>query len=401
MFKKICASLLALTMSCAAPGAERDYTREARLRPPDLDHPVDVNTDYTLALSESIGYLGEKAGKHADKYAFTRAGKAVATLWLHSAISYWSHEMAHAYNVPLEESRGWELEGGKNNAGFPKVDFKGGTTTLDNDLASVVGGLNQSESNARELWNRTDTITLDRAMAFLAFKLDDSTYNIRAAHDEDDEFFRIRFFNSIPGENEYLYAPTIPREATTNDLNKTGVIFEYLGLPLGHGSKEIERRARVADLATARTWESLWAVGKYLATGQRTIKPLEFDIADHKFVPPNVGSYLTPRGVFYNADFGVDGNRVSVGRNVDFPDWRIGVGLGEREVGGFSVAPFGAFNYINGERGFTAGTDIVFELGKNASLVFTLQRSEDDIIENIVKVVKDGTGVQAGLRVKW
>src|SRR3989338_2775880 len=401
MFKKILSAFLALAIGCTTPGLERGYTREVRLRPPDLDHPVDVNTDYALALSEWISYLGEKTGKHADKYMLTRAGQAVATLWLDGAVSYWSHEMGHAYNVPLDRDRGWDFEGGTNNAGLPKVDFKGGTTTLDNDLASVVGGLNKSESNARKLWERTDTITLDRATAFLAFKLDDSTYNIRAAYDEDDDFFRIRFFNRLPGKNEYLYAPTIPREATANDLNKTGVIFEYLGLPLGHGEKEIERRAVVADLLTVRNYESMWAIWKYVVTGQKTSTPLDFDVAGHKVVPPIVGTYLTKRGVFCNADFSVDGNKFSVGRNTDFPDWRVGVGLGERQVGCFSLSPFGAFNRIGGEDGFTLGTDIGFELGKNASLVFNLQKSEDDVIENGVKRVRDGTDVQAGWRVKW
>ncbi len=400
MLRKLCTYILALTMGCTSVGAERGYTREARLRPPDLDHPVDVNTDYALAISESLGHLEENftAG---DNHKLTRLGKAVAMLWLHGADAYWSHEMAHGYNVKDDEERGWEFENKTNSIGLPEVIFKGGTTTLKNTFDGIAGGLNQSENNALELWKRTETITLDRALSFLSFKLDDTTYNLRSdfgSHESGN--VRIKFFNRQPGKNEYLYARPLPKETELNDLDQIGAIYNYLNLPID-GPSKIEKRAAVADFATVRTWESLWTIGKYLFTGKRTTEPLTFDVAGHKVSPPLVGSYLTYRGVFYNANFQVGEKNISVGRNADLPDWRIGVGLGERQVGCFSMSPFGAFNHIGGEYGFTIGSDIGFEVGDNASLIFTVQRSEGDIIENDVKTVADGTDVQVGLKIKW
>ena len=67
----------------------------------------------------------------------------------------------------------------------------------------------------------------------------------------------------------------------------------------------------------------------------------------------------------------------------------------------FFISPFGAFDIENGNSGFTAGTDIGFETGDNSSIFFTIQRSEDDIIENGVKAVANGSDVQVGWRVKW
>ena len=397
MFKRLATALLALTIGCTTP-MDGGY-REARLRPPDEDHPVDVNTDYTLALSEELGHL-EEGFTAGDRYALVRPGKAVAMLWLHGAISYWSHEMGHAYNTPAKDERGWKMESGWNSADLPEVVFKQGTTTLENQFYSLAAGLNQNENNSQELWKRTDKITLDRALAFLAFKLDDSTYNIRNTFEEDGESFRMKYFNRKPGKNEYLYAPSIPGETTWNDLRQISRVYEFWGIPGGR-EKELERRARIADLATARTWESLWVVGKYLATGQRSSQPLVFDFDGHSLSPPIVSSYFTTRGVFYNGSVKVDEHTVSVGRNVDSPDWSIGVGLGERQVGCFSVSPFVAFNRVGGENGFTLGSDIGFELGDNASLVLNVQRSKNDILENDVKIVGNGTDVQVGLRIKW
>ncbi len=400
MLRKLCTYLLALTMGCTSVGAERGYTREVRLRPLDLDHPVDVNTDYTLAISEGLGYLEDRftAG---NNHKLTRFGKAVAMLWIHGADAYWSHEMAHGYNVKDDGERGWEFENETSSIGLPRVDFKGGTTTLENTFDGIAGGLNQSENNALELWKRTDTITLDRALSFLSFKLDDTTYNFRSDLDaHEDGNVRIKFFNRKPGKNEYLYAWPLPKETELNDLDQIGAIYKYWDAH-ADGPSKIEKRAAVADFLTFRTWESFWSIWRYLRSGERTTKTLTFDVAGHKVSPPLVGSYLTHRGVIYNASFGVDGNVFSVGRNVDLPDWRVGVKLGEMERDCFSLSPFAAFNRIGGRNGFTIGSDIGFEVGDNASLVFTLQRSEDDVIENDVRTVTEGTDVQVGLRVKW
>ena len=399
MFKKIAVALLALAAGCASPEVERDYKREVRLRPPDTRHSVDVNTDYSLAVSEGIGYVSDNMGSVTDKNALKRVGNFVASLWVHGAVSYWSHEMGHAYNLPLDEERGWELKGGDNNAGLPKVVFKQRTTTLENYFYSVVGGFNQSEANAEELWERTDTITLDKALNFLSFKLDDSTYNIRDGFQKDDGLFRIKFFNRKPGGNEYLYAPSINKETTVNDLEQISRIYEYWGRPAG--AKGIEKMTIAADLLTLRTYESMRAIYGYLKNGEREAKPITFDIAGHKVLPPIISSCLTTRGVFYNAEFGVDGNIFSAGRNTDLPDWRVGFDLGDLDVGCFSISPFGAFSHENGGNGFSFGTDFDFKLSDNSSLVFTTQRSEDDIIENGVKAVVNGTSVQSSLRIKW
>ena len=303
----------------------------------------------------------------------------------------------------------------------------------DRYVRHIVDGLNQEEFQASFLFNEQNKkgrITIDEAITFGTAKTADIVYMVvrRGLAGIGLEDFD---YNALPSKG------ALEALGLSNDiddflfhLHRKGIYRQYRkGTSVSNwdmNAKGIELTRKqllaqfiFADLLSLRTWESFYAIGNYLATGKRTIKPIKFKLGKVEITPPIVNGYMTKNGMFFNSNGLVKlGNipiEVNFGTDIDtllgpgkVRHLRAGAQSELRYVdakgGGVFIKPFVYVNFDKDERkysGYSAGAE--FGLGQKGVFEFSIraEQNEHDIIENQVKGKGKGLTLSAGVRISY
>ena len=353
-----------------------------------------INQAFALGFDAAVS----KFALHNN--AAERVALLAAATWSNAMLRYYSHELAHEYlyrdtDQPFQS--GLDLRHltssylpGLYYPSWRKTSVSVADFSDEQLLRAIAGGLNQDEWNARTVWrfnpNRDDYYN---ALSFLLPKLRDVVYIIRSGSEE-------RPF--APRQKIAQLSTTVMRDRPQlyDDVNLYRLALLNQNITVSNGT--LLRQALAADLLSAQTWESLYALVQFVR-GARVTKPLlPSDL-------PLISYYLTPSGGFYHLELPlqIKGRRhfVSIGsaaglRPLKEP-LRLGIEWNAWQIEHFHAGPFAYFSRLEkGQGGVALGVNADWQV-RNFSLWMQLAFYQNDILENRIKGEK-ATALRFGLR---
>ncbi|MHC5053649.1 MAG: hypothetical protein ACYTKD_02905 [Planctomycetota bacterium] len=374
----------------------------------------DANARFFYSMNQLLGRLNDSAGvlRGMDEESGGRLALAALAVYTAYGMRYYSHEIAHDHAL---RSHGLgehvSLDFGSWHSGWPEYEMIGITTSsyaaLLGDAAifeRYLAGLNQDETDSRLAWASSadcGTVDLQGAASFLVQKARDLGYIATTGLTDRRP--------SAPPLTFEDAADYVTANGLEGDVDDYVICLMVNGVDLS--KEEYLAQVLVADLLSWHTWECVRAVGRYLRTGERTMRLATWRVSDRlEMTPPLISCYITPLGTFYDVAAILDpaGARpvtVSVGTDVDF----IGGGKVDRlrfgaQVHGVGRGPcaLAPFAYLNasradGHEGASVGVEGLFRFHPRMRLRVTLEHNEGDVIENTVKGKEEGFWATLGL----
>ncbi len=382
----------------------------------------EANSSYWLMFNEGVGKASDLLGQELnldDHWSF-RVGFFLLQGYLGECSNYLSHEVAHGFYSAKKSGNGmseWrEFELGIPDDGITffrntkNMDVKFLVHTLDIDgfLKSITSGINQQEENTRLLHEECvheDRIFFDEGWLFVANKLHPLRYILK---EKDYKKADIRAW--------YSGAERIPDPVGYAE----GLKFKGIKV----SKKDLLTQSGIAVFGSLPLYYNLYAVGNYLATGERSVGQAEISTPIGGITLPLINYYLTKNGGFYNVsafvrakngmlfegEFGIDADFIGEGRvntfrfgakayDIAFLDWKYFP----------RISPYAYVNFKKEELvydGVLAGSEITLPFyyddeGRRGSLVTKIEYSDNDIIENDIKLESLGWNVSVGLRFKF
>ena len=310
-----------------------------------------------------------------DEWWEWRSTEVLLDLYTSMAVKYFSHEAAHS-----RITGDWGFDtGDRTRLGFPRAKDSTpfapfGMRNLEKEWRDSAAGLNQTAFNARESALR-NSLSPAECCWYLCNKLETSFYTIYGPGNRQKQ----RVTES--GDNTYL----------NNNVYGVGDIERYLlVLHERHVSLSkvaLRNQGLIAFLASARTAESLSALGGYLCFDARE------QVRWGDTWPPVVTHYLARNGGFYDVSFRTGAATLSLGHDVDFVGGgevdrlRLGGEMDFKPYESLSVTPIAHADFDRGDFSFQ-GSSLGLRLGAEwnrigASLQYTF--SERDVVENEIK----------------
>ncbi|MDZ7371018.1 MAG: hypothetical protein ONB12_07610 [candidate division KSB1 bacterium] len=323
-----------------------------------------------------------------------------AFLWSNSMLRYYSHEIAHEY---IYRNDGFKFSGKPNLSRwtgtylpifyYPRWEKQpNDLQKYDDDqlLFAVTAGLNQDEWNARTLWRRELDEKSDyySAAGYLLTKFRDVAYLLTAGSEE-------RPFAS--GQSLAQLSQRVYNEAPNlyDDVNLYRLSLINKGITLTNA--ELLRQNLAADLLSTKTWESLYVLGRFAFTGDKSSIKLPVQL--------NVTYFLTAAGGFYQAEIPLHVFAhpaiLSLGKPASRRDFlrRIRIGIEAYPIAlapKLQIAPFGWWTF-DSIHGGAAGAQIQYGTPQRLAPWLRLSFAKDDLVENHVKGKKNGFELTFGL----
>ncbi|MDZ7316569.1 MAG: hypothetical protein ONB24_10630 [candidate division KSB1 bacterium] len=358
-------------------------------------------------LWEALNYGFSRAWKIADERLKLspslgpRLFLLGASLWSNSMLRYYSHEIAHEYIYQANE---FKLSGKPNfsrwTSSYLPIFYYPRWEKQPNDLRkydddqllfAVTAGLNQDEWNARTLWRREldEKSGYYSAAGYLLTKFRDVAYLLTAGS-EERPFASGQSLAQL-SQRIYLEAPNL-----YDDVNLYRLAMLNKGITVTNA--ELLRQNLAADLLSAKTWESLYALTRFALYGdQRGIRlPLQF----------HVGYYLSSNGGFYQAEFPfqVFSRRaiLSLGKPAgsrnSFHNLRLGIESYSIPIGAnLQLAPFGFWTFSEQNPGGAVGAQIQVCSCRRFIPWIHISFAKNDMLENRIKGEKNGFELKLGL----
>ncbi|MBI4141291.1 hypothetical protein HY484_00020 [Candidatus Woesearchaeota archaeon] len=374
---------------------------------------------FNQLVGKGSDVLGEK---FLDEYWFSRVGLVLLHSYLGEFSNYFSHELAHGfYSAKYSDNDYYDWmnfefgvpKDGKysgiffRNTSNMDVNFLVQRFDLDGFLASITSGINQQEENMRLLHEeciREDRIFFDEGLLFVLNKIHPLKYIISESDYKKQDV--IGWFSGdemIPDPVGYVYG-----------LRLKGINLE---------KKDLLVQNSIAVFGSLQFYYNWYAVMNYIGSGKRSVGQAWIETPVFDIGLPNINYYWTKNGGFYNINAffkGKNGLIVSaeVGTDVD--------GIGDGRVdhlrfGGkvYDIAfvehdyfpIISPFAYINLKKkeflydGFLAGAEVAIPVfvgdELNAGITAKIEYSENDILENNIKIEPEGWNVSAGLRFRF
>lgn len=363
-----------------------------------LDH-FESNARLWYSFNQLLGRGNDALGRGLglDGTPLGRIGLFLAAAWGSGALTYYSHETAHTFedrNVGVDA--GFRVDPSRWVApGIPRyrMEVARGELVLapEQEARAVAAGLAQTAFDARILWARS-TLAGERdwigALAFLEGMLD-PLLQIEAG---------------------------ILTASRSNDVNRAVALARDAGIPLTR--RRILAQCLLADALSLPLWENLLAVGRFVASGDRSVRPLRLLLGRGvSLAPPVFHVFLTPRGGFAEGSFFLFHGRdraveLSVGRRADFQgSSRVrGVLLAARahgwleaRAGGATVSLTPSLSGRFGEGGALTGGLAGLELAvgiAGAALTLRLETGRNDAIRHEIQGEKEGFRAVLGLELR-
>lgn len=343
---------------------------------------AEANSHLDYSLNQAIGKASDHAGIAwgFDKSLEGRLALSGAHIFPSFLTKYWSHEFGHVRAALDAGATKYWFEYSSNLLVPRMVNFEfSSPITLDENLLVSAGGLNQDELNAYTFWrqsNRRKIVTFDDGINFLLRKGWDIRYNLGSGNDSFDDV------NNI-----------------VNLLKEKGFRFS---------KKDHLVQALVADLLSAQTYDSILAVGNYLFNGERSIKPLTFDVGGVEVTPPLINYYITTKGPLFIATSRLDSPKVlpvelSVGSTADKRYWRLGAQVDVEAIPGvLYFSPFAALNNSGKGTSVSGGAELELRVADRVSLNGKVEYVPDsDIYKSDVLGKREGVNALAGAKITW
>ncbi|GEM_PF-3340304 len=363
-----------------------------------MDH-VEANSRLWYSANQLFARGNDLAGVGLalDGHVAGRLLLLAGAVYLSGGLSFYSHEVAHTYEDRRQGVReNFSVNGGRwVHLGYPDYvkNFAWGEPTWGpaEDLRAVGAGVNQTTHNGRFALRRRlvrDRLDFTDGLIFLEGQLD-HLLQIAVGYVEEDE---------------------------DNDANLYTALLKERGLRL-HRSEYLAL-SMAADLLSFPVWESLFAVGRYLACGERDAKPFRVPVARGLSVAPPVFSlYLTPEGLLFDAGVfllpdGFAPVELSLCRRADFRGEssvrgvRAGAKIHEwwcyrRSSWGVSASPY-VYLDVRGAgevSGGLAGAELAVAFF-GAALTLRLEYAENDLVRNLVQQEEKGFRAVLGCRLR-
>lgn len=387
----------------------------------DFENPQD-SYDANSSLWYSLNQLIAKGDDFAGYAGLdgNLAGRFLSTLligYFSTGLNFYSHEMAHNYvdreygerhNPHLDFSEWW----GCVYPNFVQYPLKKGWSRLSMDsfIKTVADGLNQEEHNADIVWRNyllEDNCDLYNSFAFFCSKTMDLQYILSVGFNDHPLRKQRLSVQSLFG---FFYA----NSSLANDVDQYTILLYNKKIKLC--KEKFFLQAFIADALSWQTLDSYISLGRYLAEGKRTHKPAKLDLGKNiRLSPPLINCYLTPTGIFYNANFFLlsakSALELSLGHDADF----IGGGkVNHLRFGGkfysqklFKPFKINPFIYINSNRikpayqGASAGIELIFYPLKDIGIKGRIEYNQNDILENTIKGKKQGIKFTAGTEIRF
>jgi len=374
----------------------------------------DANTRFFYSMNQLFGRLNDNAGvlRGMDEELGGRLALTALAFYAAYGMRYYSHEVAHDYGerenglvdgIPLDLgdwSRWWP----EYEVSMPPSAIYWAVMSEAKAFKAYLDGLNQNEFNSRRNWellglrSRTD---LQCSVAFFMNKLRDLEYIAFSGLDDKRP--------ATPPSSFGDAVSYINTNGLFDDVDDYVICLMVNDVDLS--KREYFAQVLLADLLSWHTWESVRAIGRYLRTGERTMRLATWRVSDRlEITPPLISCYITPLGTFYDiaAILNPSGPRpvtVSVGTDVDFigagkvARLRLGAQVHGLGRGWFALSPFAYLNSsrADGHEGASIGIEGLFRFHPRMRLRMRLEHNEGDVIENTVKGKEEGLTATFGV----
>ena len=401
-----------------ALGEGREASRSLLLVP--FANPLrgyEANTLLWFSAAE-LGCAGiQKLGaeRHLESSLAGRVVLLSLSGYLTNAASYYSHEIAHEFDVVRGTPHLW-IDLSDWSHLVPRLVLNHWTDYYtDQEIMSIhdtgtaglevvrrqtrisAAGLIQNELDA-QLVSRLSAcdgrMMPQRAVSLIANHVYEFSYNLLNGHDQIDLWPQ-------------------GRQVVIHDNDIVGYAGHMQELGIAFSRDDWLLSSALAFFASASTWNSVRAVARYLRGGDEGVPNISFKLPNGSSVsPPDFFLFPTIRGLFLQSELHVagvfredDGLRVDVGTGLDsFGANRTGY-VDLIRVGGaydalgisiasvrFDLVPFGycdvtrALDYT----GYCTGLTVNAPLGRRACLSARIESSEDDMLSQTILNKEEG-----------
>lgn len=329
-----------------------------------------------------------------------------ASLWLNSALRFYSHEAAHEYVYREKDfaiDDGLDFQHWKSSY-IPGVFYPAWKQTpldpvllTDDELIlATVAGLNQDEINAAVNWHAVSgrgVLSFYDSQAFLLTKLRDVHYIVKSGSDERPFASGMRLpqlYRAVADRAPRLY----------DDVNLYRLALLNNGLAITND--QLLKRSLLADALSWRTWESFYALFAFLFRGQPAVRTTFFHRRNLGLTPPLISHYLMISGSYFNASLDVIigeyrlnlafGAAIGFHHSFQKQGFRFGGALHDIHLKNrWAMTPFLFLNRQNQKlSGASVGLRNSILLTHRLSVLVDFEYNRNDILENSVKLKKHG-----------
>ncbi len=420
----------------------------------------DANAKIWYSINQLLGKGSDLLARELklDNSIFGRLGQIAVFAYLNNMTEYYSHELAHDYEI-RKMIRAGELKGCSEKTSINWSDWHMGcpaynqtghvyyvhmafdiTSEEDDEKAyvrTITNGLNQDELDAALVHRESvlkKNLTFDEAISYLIPKNLDLGYilistkgglNYKADYKPINEI-RSKFFPSIDSQGlwndidmylHHLHRKGLYRAKKDDPYNyyafgwKEGMNLKGIEL----SKKELFFQALIADAFSIKTYDSAMSLYNYIVKGERNTKPFTFKLGRTEITPPQISHFLTKDGSFYdtNAFFNIAGKMLfeaNLGTDVDF----IGHGkVRHLRTGGqlhmlnkgISIRPFLYLNSTRGKvfayKGIASGLEMAIGDPDVFEIFAKIGFHENDLIENDIKGKPNGVDLSVGFNITY